>query len=272
MSQYSPRISVLIEMMRHASKIIHRDFREIKQLQFSRRGTQHFAHATKQKLTTFFSQELHKKYPGNVICFDAREMIAQEGFCIEVIDGFDHFMHGSTAFAISIAYYQKKHHEAIVQYSVMYFPIRGETFWAEQGRGVCLERLDSNGIHKLRVSGRANLEEVMIAIGGNVRHASWVINILPVELKIITTLSISDAFAHLLTGQCDMVISAVQEGVTLYNGLFMVKEAGGHVMTIAPNEYKDSSSYAYLLVSNEPIHKALRSYLSKASVKIDDMI
>ena len=101
---------------------------------------------------------LTRRMPGvAVLAEEGGETVgdADRRYIVDPLDGTTNFAHGYPHFAVSIAY----EHNGRIVVGVVYDPLRGELFSAEEGRGAFL-----NG-RKLRVSDTQVLEHALLVTG-----------------------------------------------------------------------------------------------------------
>lgn len=159
-------ISVMERAARKAGIRLRRDFSEVEQLQTSKKGARDFvtkAHLKAER--TIYDELLHARPDWSFLMEEGGEIAGDElsaRWIIDPLDGGSNFMHGIPHFAISIAVQERrldgKGWGDIVA-SMIYQPLTDESFWAEKSRGAWL------GERRLRVSGRKNLNEAMLATG-----------------------------------------------------------------------------------------------------------
>lgn len=159
-------ISVMERAARKAGIRLRRDFSEVEQLQTSKKGARDFttkAHLKAER--TIYDELLHARPDWSFLMEEGGE-IAGDPLCarwiIDPLDGGQNFMHAIPHFAISIAVQERrldgKGWGDIVA-CLIYQPLTDESFWAEKTRGAWL------GERRLRVSGRKNLSDALLAIG-----------------------------------------------------------------------------------------------------------
>lgn len=159
-------ISVMERAARKAGIRLRRDFSEVEQLQTSKKGARDFASKAHLKAErTIYDELLHARPDWSFLMEEGGEIAGDAlsaRWIIDPLDGGSNFMHGIPHFAISIAVQERrldgKGWGDIIA-SMIYQPLTDESFWAEKTRGAWL------GERRLRVSGRKNLNEAMLATG-----------------------------------------------------------------------------------------------------------
>ena len=239
-SSLSPTLNFMVKAVRHAGAGLVRDFREVSQLQVSRKGPGDFVSnadlLTEKKLIDF----IKKTRPNDaIISEECGEISAKDSlykWVLDPIDGTNNFLHAVPFFAISLAL--MKEDEVIA--GVIYNPITSDLYYAEKGRGAFL--MTPTGDTRLRVSGRTNIEQTMVATNS---YALKTINGLtdrmigkPFCFRCIGSTAL--ALAGVAAGQLDVFFDCRCRIWDLAAGYLLVKEAGGIVQTW--NDKKDMAS------------------------------
>ena len=231
-SSLSATLNLMVKAVRHAGAGLVRDFREISQLQVSRKGPGDFVSnadmVTEKKLIEY----LKKTRPDDAILSEeCGEIPAQNNspykWIMDPIDGTNNFLHAIPFFAISLALMR---HEEIIA-GVIYNPITTELYYAEKGQGAFL--MTPTGDMRLRVSSRTILEQAMVATNS---YALKTINGL-VDRMIGKPFcfrcngSTALALAQVAAGQLDVFFDCRAHLWDLAAGFLLIKEAGGIVQT-----------------------------------------
>ncbi|MGF1562123.1 MAG: inositol monophosphatase family protein [Geminicoccaceae bacterium] len=154
----SANLTVMINAAEKAARQLVRDFGEVENLQVSRKGPGDFVSIADRRTEEVLVQELSRARPGHGFLREEGDDIAGDGrgrWIIDPLDGTTNFLHGLPHFCISIAL--EEHGELVS--ALIYDPIKGERFVAERGGGAFLNE------RRIRVSGRTNLEDSVIACG-----------------------------------------------------------------------------------------------------------
>ncbi|MGN0919187.1 MAG: inositol monophosphatase family protein [Alphaproteobacteria bacterium] len=231
-SSLSPTLNFMVKAVRHAGASLVRDFREVSQLQVSRKGPGDFVSNadvfTEKKLIEF----IKKTRPDDgIISEECGEIPAQNGspykWVMDPIDGTNNFLHAIPFFAISLALMREN--EVIA--GVIYNPISAELYYAEKGQGAFV--MTPTGDTRLRVSGRKNLEQAMVSTNS---YALRSINGLleriigkPFCFRCIGSTALS--LAQVAAGQLDVFFDCRSHLWDLSAGYLLIKEAGGIVQT-----------------------------------------
>lgn len=231
-SSLSPTLNFMVKAVRHAGSGLVRDFREVSQLQVSRKGPGDFVSNadvfTEKKLVEF----IKKTRPNDaIISEECGEIQAQDGstytWVMDPIDGTNNFLHAVPFFAVSLALMRGD--EVIA--GVIYNPVANELYYAEKGQGAFL--MTPTGDVRLRVSGRKKLEEAMVATNS---YALRTVNGLtdriinnPFCFRCVGSTAL--ALAQVAAGQLDVFFDCRSHIWDLAAGYLLVKEAGGVVQT-----------------------------------------
>lgn len=231
-SSLSPTLNFMVKAVRHAGSGLVRDFREVSQLQVSRKGPADFVTNadlfTEKKLIEF----IKKNRPNDAILSEECGKISvQNGsvytWVIDPIDGTNNFIHAIPFFAISLALLRNDE----VVAGVIYNPITNELYYAEKGQGAFL--MTPTGDVRLRVSGRTKLEESMVATNSYaLRTLNGLIDKIiknPFCFRCVGSTAL--ALAQVAAGQLDVFFDCRCHIWDLAAGYLLVQEAGGIVQT-----------------------------------------
>lgn len=246
------RSSYLHVMTKAAEKAafgIVRDFGELERLHISRKSFQNFVTSADRKAEEQIIYVLSKSYPDiPFICeekggdFKDNESLA---WIVDPIDGTTNFMRGVPYFAINIAFSENLEISA----GITLDPIRGEVFKAEVGCGAYV-----NNRNRLRVSGREELSESMIAV--HMQHEQE--KVLIEKGVIIRKIgSVALDMAYVAAGRYD---ACVCKNVMLWDisaGVLLVKESGGFVKYV---KYENGSFDIVAASSNKILQQLLTLY------------
>ena len=231
-SSLSPTLNFMVKAVRQAGAGLVRDFREVSQLQVSRKGPGDFVTNadifTEKKLIEF----IKKNRPNDAILSEeCGEIPAQNNspykWVMDPIDGTNNFLHGIPFFAISLAL--MRHDDVIA--GVVYNPVTSELYYAEKGQGAFL--MTPGGDVRLRVSGRTALEQSMVATNSYaLKNINGLVERMigkPFCFRCIGSTAL--ALAGVAAGQLDVFFDCRCHIWDLAAGYLLVKEAGGVVQT-----------------------------------------
>ncbi len=261
MAVKSAIINVMVGAALKAGPQLARDFGEVEQLQVSKKGPSDFVSMADLKAEKTLHRELGKARPD--FGFLMEEQGAHEGadtsqrWIVDPLDGTTNFLHGIPHFAISIGY--EKDGEILA--GVIYDPIKNELFWAERGRGAWMND------KRLRVSGRSDLSEAVLATGiphhGRGNHREF---LALAELFMARTSGIRRYgaaaldLAYVAAGRYEGYWELDLKPWDVAAGAIIVREAGGFVTDYAGRDRAVESGE--VLAANDHLHPALVKLIS----------
>ena len=157
--QGSANLNVMIKAARKAGRSLAKDFREVENLQVSRKGAGDFVSKADLSAEKIIKEELMEARP--TYGWLAEEGGQEEGadptrrWIVDPLDGTTNFLHGLPHWAISIAL----EHKGQIVAGVIYDPAKDEMFVAEKGAGAWMND------QRLRVSSRHVMIESLFATG-----------------------------------------------------------------------------------------------------------
>ncbi|WP_425386429.1 inositol monophosphatase family protein [Wolbachia endosymbiont (group A) of Barypeithes pellucidus] len=216
MSISSPRINVMLDSVRSASKQLMRDFNE---LQISSVKSADFINKTysKSKQTIYDCLHDYKRDYGFISEDDTDQEVKDDTYTwfIMPIEGRENFSSCMVYFAVSVCLIHKNK----VVAAVIDAPALRETFWAEEKKGAFLEDFRSRHI-KMRVKSR---EGGLIDVSGNL------LKLLPGNNNVRSIGSTVLGFAYLAAGRYSgIVYSGINKYKTSLGRLFL-QESGGRL-------------------------------------------
>ncbi len=266
-----PAISAIIRVMESAARKaggrLRRDFGEVEHLQVSQKGPADFVSKADQRAERILYDELSKARPGwGFLLEEGGDIAAEPGkprFIIDPLDGTSNFLHGIPHFAISIAVQEptldgKGWGE--ISAALIYQPVTDESYWAEKSRGSWLHD------RRLRVSGRRNLNEALIATGipflGHGDMAEWtrIFGAIAPEVAGIRRFGAASLdLAWLAAGKFDGFWESGLKPWDVAAGILLVREAGGFV-----TDYRGGSQpieRQQVIAGNDALHSRLHKLL-----------
>ena len=157
MNSVSPNLNLMIKACDKASKIIIRDFREIENLQVSKKGPKDFVTKTDKRVEKILIEELLRSKKNYSFITEETGQILNKNkdifWVIDPIDGTTNFLHGIPHFAISLALRV----DGEIKIGLIYDPIKNEIFYAERNNGSYINN------NRIRVSNKSNLDECLFA-------------------------------------------------------------------------------------------------------------
>lgn len=260
---HSALLNVMVGAARKAARALKRDFGEVENLQVSLKGPANFVTAADRRAEETLFAELAKARPG--YGFLGEEGGEREGadkshrWIVDPLDGTTNFLHGIPHFAISIALER----EGAIVAGLVYNPANEELFLAEKGKGAFLND------HRIRVAGRKNLSDAVIACGlphrgrGDIALARKETSALQEQVAGLrrfgaAALDLAWVAAGRLDGYWEREIQPWDMGA----GIILVREAGGYVTNCEGGE--DMFGTGDIAAGNEAVQKELVRLLKVA--------
>lgn len=221
------QVVLINDALREASKFLHRDYFELENLQNSARSIKVFVDKAKTRVADNLQKSLTKYY--KTIIFDPTELdlsnldLTGPIVLVDTLDGTYNFERAIPFFALVVTILTAKQGKISAEKVAINFPVLGEIYYAEQGKGTWFERYSFNfgtGTIRLRVSVNSKLEDSLISCSYQQ---------LQLAQKISTNIRIFESYAY----QIALLISGKSEIALLPNkpithGLdLLVREAGG---------------------------------------------
>ena len=239
MALKTPIINIMTKAAYKAGNILIKDFREIENLQVSKKGIGDFVTSTDLNSEKTIIKIFQKTYPKIKIVSEetnseTRLNDHEKKWIIDPLDGTLNFLHGLPHFAISIALMVK---EEIIS-GIIYDPIKDELFWAEKGVGAFLND------KRIRVSGRSHLKDALVSTGipwkgmenSHKNYLKILENIMKNSSGIRRYGAAALDLAYVAAGRYDAFWEFNLKSWDIAAGSLLVKEAGGYVGNINKNE------------------------------------
>lgn len=155
----SANLNVMVRTARRAGRGLLKDFGEVENLQVSRKGPSDFVSRADREAERVIREALMEARPTYGFLGEEGGEIEGEDptrrWIVDPLDGTTNYLHGMPHWAVSIAL----EHKGQIVAGVIHDPVKDETFFAEKGEGAWLND------RRLRVSGRARLEDAVFATG-----------------------------------------------------------------------------------------------------------
>ena len=264
MTLKTPIINIMTRAAYKAGNILIKDFREVENLQVSKKGIGDFVTSADLNSENTIIKVLQKAYPEiKIISEETNPDIKfnkyEKKWIIDPLDGTLNFLHGLPHFAISIALMIK---EEIIS-GIIYDPIKDELFWAEKGVGAFLND------KRIRVSGRNQLKDALVSTGipwkGMESSHKNCLKILENIMKNSSGIRRYGAaaldLAYVAAGRYDAFWEFNLKTWDIAAGSLLVKEAGGYVGNINKKE-----NYLYtgnIYACNNCLNEELKSKITK---------
>ena len=256
MAHRSALINVMIAAAQKASRKLLRDFGELENLQVSKKGPADFVSSADRTAEDTLHRELKKARPNFGFLLEEGGEIegtdTSNRWIIDPLDGTTNFLHGIPHFAISICLERDGEPHA----GVIYHPVHDEMYWAEKGQGAFL-----NG-NRLRVSGRSQLAESVIATGIPLRgapdHAEFLARLQDVMTASGGVRRMGAAaldLAYVAAGRFDGFWETGLKAWDIGAGIVLVREAGGYVSDLAGSAAMMKNGH--IIAANDRLHGPL---------------
>ena len=239
MTLKTPIINIMTKAAYKAGNILIKDFREVENLQVSKKGIGDFVTSADLSSEKAIIKILQKGYPKIEIMSEETNSETnlnkhEKMWIIDPLDGTLNFLHGLPHFAISMALMVKKE----IISGIIYDPIKDELFWAEKGIGAFL-----NG-KRIRVSARSQLKDALVSTGipwkgmesSHKNYLKILENIMKSSSGIRRYGAAALDLAYVAAGRYDAFWEFNLKTWDIAAGALIVKEAGGYVGNINKNE------------------------------------
>jgi len=270
MAVRSPLINVIFKACQKASRSLRRDFGEVENLQVSKKGPVDFVSTADHHAERVLKEELGRARPEFGFLMEESGIVETDDargrrWIVDPLDGTLNFLHGIPHFAISVA--AEERGEIVA--GAIFQPLTDEFFWAEKGQGAYLND------RRLRVSGRRNLQEAVLASGIPVnglggdhdRHIAYqravMENCAGVRRFGAAALDLAWVAAGRFDGFWEMKLNAWD----IAAGLLIVREAGGYVSDF--DGRLDVLESGDILAANDQLHGPILKLLKSAKPKVD---
>ena len=233
----SANLNVMIKAARKAGRALVKDFREVENLQVSVKGAGDFVSRADREAERIVKEALRSARP--TYGWLGEETGAAAGadptrrWIVDPLDGTTNFLHGLPHWAVSIAL----EHKGEIVAAVVYDAAKDEMFTAERGDGAFLND------RRIRVSARRQMIESIFATGVPFGGRGT----LPATLRDLARLMpLTAGVRRWGAAALDLAYVAAgryegywERGINSWDvaaGILLVKEAGGFVESIRPEE------------------------------------
>jgi myo-inositol-1(or 4)-monophosphatase len=204
-------------------------------------------------------ETIRERYPDHAFLAEESGLHGDGDFVwiIDPLDGTTNFIHGFPVFAVSIALRVKGR----LQVGVIYDPNRQEIFTAMRGQGAQVDG------HRIRVSGRLELEGALIGTGfpyRNLEHLDQYLGMLKDVLRHTAGIRRPGAaaldLAYVATGRLDGFWEFGLKEWDIAAGSLLIREAGGLISELqGDGDYLKSGN---VVAGGPKVHDALKKLLS----------
>ncbi|SFS22065.1 inositol monophosphatase family protein [Yoonia litorea] len=259
----SANLNVMMKTARKAGRGLLKDFGEVENLQVSAKGPGDFVSRADRAAEELIRTDLMAARPSYGFLGEEGQEIDGEDptrrWIVDPLDGTTNFLHGLPHWAISIAL----EHKGQIVAGVIYDPVKDEMFYAEKGNGAWLNE------SRLRVSARHRMIESIFATGVPFGGRADLPETLQDLARIMPTCAGVRRFgsaaldlAYVAAGRYDGFWERGLHAWDIAAGIIIVKEAGGIVEPLQPNESLLESGQ--IVCANEPIFDTFAKVIRKA--------
>jgi myo-inositol-1(or 4)-monophosphatase len=252
-------LNTAVKAARRAGEIAIRQLKHLDEIDVRNKGISDFVTKVDEAAEECIIETIQKYYPDHAFLAEESGQRGESEYTwiIDPLDGTTNFIHGFPVFSVSIALRIKGR----LSIGVIYDPNRQEFFTAIRGRGAQVDG------HKIRVSGRRNLEDSLIGTGFPYRsHDRMTSYLAMLEQVMLNTSGIRRPgsaaldLANLAAGRLD---GFWEFGLNIWDiaaGSLILREAGGLISEL---ENKDDYLNTGNIVAGSPkIHDALKKLLT----------
>lgn len=250
--QGSANLNVMIKAARKAGRSLAKDFREVENLQVSRKGAGDFVSKADLSAEKIIKEELMDARP--TYGWLAEEGGEDEGadptrrWIVDPLDGTTNFLHGLPHWAVSIAL----EHKGQIVAGVIYDPAKDELFAAEKGSGAWMND------QRLRVSSRHSMIESIFAtgipFGGRADLPQTIQDIAKIAPSVAGIRRFGSAaldLAYVAAGRYEGYWERKLNSWDMAAGIVIVREAGGFIEPLNPKG--DIMADGEVICANEAI-------------------
>ncbi|MEB8388248.1 inositol monophosphatase family protein [Rhodobacteraceae bacterium KMM 6894] len=259
----SANMNVMMKAARKAGRALAKDFREVENLQVSRKGAGDFVSKADIQAEQIIKSELMNARP-------TYGWLAEEGgeepgtdptrrWIVDPLDGTTNFLHGLPHWAVSIAL----EHKGQIVAGAVYDPCKDELFFAEKGEGAWMNE------SRVRVSARSVLIESIFAtglpFGGRVDlplTLQDLARLLPATAGVRRFGAASLDLAYVAAGRYEGFWERRLKIWDIAAGLLIAREAGAMAEPMV--EGQDILGSGGVICSNEPIFEKFSKIIRNA--------
>ena len=249
-----PLLNIAVRAARRAGEVIVRSLNNLESLTVTAKGRNDFVSEVDRAAEAQIVEIIHKHYPDHAILAEEGGAQGEHDFrwIIDPLDGTTNFLHGFPVFAVSIACEYKGR----LEHAVVYDPMRQELFTASRGGGAHLDN------RRIRVSKQRTLEGALIGTGFPFRANDRYLDAYFAMLRAATqntagvrrpgaaALDLAYVAAGRIDGFWELGLSPWDTAA----GTLLVQESGGHIGTLAGEEYRQGG---HVLAGTPKVYSAL---------------
>lgn len=249
-----PILNIAVKAARKAGSVIVRAVDRIDTLDVTSKGPNDFVSEVDRQAEAEIIKVARRAYPSHGFLGEESGATAGDDFTwiIDPLDGTTNFLHGFPQFAVSIGI----KHKNILEYAVVYDPMRQELFTARRGAGAYLND------RRIRVSTCKNLDSALLGTGFPFREMKHLDSYLAMfKVLIAQTAGIRRAgsaaldLAYVAAGRLDGFWEFGLKPWDMAAGVLLIREAGGMVTDF--NGGHDFLEQGDIITGNPKMLKAL---------------
>lgn len=270
MSYLSPLMQIMQNAARKASRGLSRDFLEIENLQFARKGPADFVSRADKRSEQVLHENLRRDRPGYGFLMEESGEISgtdkTHRFIIDPLDGTTNFLHAIPHFAISIALEQNLGQGAEIIAGLIYNPLSDEMFFAEKGKGAFInDGQRGGGDRRLKPAKRDIFSECLFATGipflGRPGHSQCLRELHKVMGASAGVRRFGAASLDLAWAAAGRYDGFWERGLAIWDiaaGLIITREAGLRVESLSDENIPESGN---IICANQDIFDLLKQKL-----------
>lgn len=258
-----PILNIAVKAARKAGSVIVRAVDRIDTLDVTSKGPNDFVSEVDRQAEAEIIKIARRAYPTHGFLGEESGATAGDDFTwiIDPLDGTTNFLHGFPQFAVSIGI----KHKNILEYAVVYDPMRQELFTARRGAGAYLND------RRIRVSTCKNLDSALLGTGFPFREMKHLNSYLAMfKVLIAQTAGIRRAgsaaldLAYVAAGRLDGFWEFGLKPWDMAAGVLLIREAGGMVTDFTGGH--DFLEQGDIITGNPKMLKALLQIIQPLAV------
>jgi len=248
-------LNVAVMAARRGGDTLIRNMNKLQKLNVEQKGRNDFVSDADHIAEKAVIDTIFKHYPEHAILAEESGQQGESDYVwiIDPLDGTTNFLHSFPVYCVSIAVA----HNGRLEHAAVYDPLRQEFFTATRGQGAQLEG------HKIRVSGRIDLERALVGTGFPYRDSNEALdpylNMLVSAMKNTTGIRRTGSAAldlcYVAAGRLDAFWETGLKPWDLAAGTLIIREAGGIISGL--NGSEDFMDSGHVLCGSPRIYSAL---------------
>lgn len=248
-------LNVAVMAARRGGDTLIRNMNKLEKLNVEKKGRNDFVSDADLAAEKAVIDVILKNHPDHAILAEESGQRGESDYVwiIDPLDGTTNYLHGFPVFCVSIGVA----HKGRLEHGVVYDPLRQEMFTATRGQGAQLDG------HKIRVSGRRDLERALIGTGFPYRESNEsfepYMNMLVSAMRNTTGIRRAGAAAldlcYVAAGRLDAFWETGLKPWDLAAGTLIIRESGGIVSGL--NGAEDFMDSGHVLCGSPRIYSAL---------------